>query len=83
MRQTVLTFLAKVNRDKISDLRTLLEGMAHDVERNTLIPFPKLKLLHFASLVVDQACLRRSMRLQRATGSGGSELKRTANGETR
>ena len=53
MRQTVLTFVAKVNRNQISDLRTLLQTMADDVERNALIPFPKLKLLHFASLVLN------------------------------
>jgi hypothetical protein len=28
--------------------------MAKDVEGNTLIPFPKLKLLHFASLVINE-----------------------------
>jgi hypothetical protein len=53
MKQTILTFIAKVNPDRVSDLNTLLEGMASDVEHNALIPFPELKLLHFASLVVN------------------------------
>jgi hypothetical protein len=53
MKQTILTFIAKVNPDRVSDLNTLLEGMASDVEHNALIPFPELKLLHFASLVLN------------------------------
>ena len=53
MKQTVLTLLTKVNPDRISDLRTLLGGMASDVEHNPRIPFPELKLLHFASLVLN------------------------------
>ena len=53
MKQTILTFLTKVNPDKVSDLKTLLDGMATDVENNELIPFPTLRLLHFASLVLN------------------------------
>lgn len=53
MKQTILTFIAKVNPARITDLRDLLDGMAKDVEHNALIPFPKLKLLHFASLVLS------------------------------
>lgn len=52
MKQTILTFIAKVNPARISDLKALLEGMAKDVEGNAIVPFPKLRLLHFASLVV-------------------------------
>lgn len=52
MKQTVLTFVAKVDLDKVSHLKELLCGMSDDVEHNTLIPFPHLKLLHFASLVI-------------------------------
>jgi hypothetical protein len=55
MKQTILTFITKVNPAKVSDLKALLEGMAKDVEGNAVIPFPKLKLLHFASLVVNEA----------------------------
>jgi len=53
MKQTILTFVAKVNPDRVSDLKALLDGIAADVEGNVLIPFPKLKLLHFASLVLN------------------------------
>jgi hypothetical protein len=53
VKQTILTFLAKVDPERISDLRKLLEDMAADVEHNALIPFPKLRLLHFASLVLN------------------------------
>jgi hypothetical protein len=53
MKQTILTFLTKVNPDKVSDLKTLLDGMAADVEHNPYIPFPDLMLLHFASLVLN------------------------------
>jgi len=54
MKQTILTFIAKVNPARVSDLKALLESMGNDVERNALIPFPKLRLLHFASLVVSE-----------------------------
>ena len=53
MKQTILTFITKVNPDRVSDLKTLLDGMASDVEHNPCIPFPDLKLLHFASLVLN------------------------------
>lgn len=53
MKQTILTFITKVNAARVSDLEALLKGMADDVEHNALIPFPNLKLLHFASLVLN------------------------------
>jgi hypothetical protein len=53
MKQTLLTFITKVDSDRLAHLREQLEGMAKDVERNAVIPFPKLKLLHFASLVLN------------------------------
>jgi hypothetical protein len=53
MKQTILAFLTKVNPDKVSGLKILLDGMAVNVENNALIPFPKLRLLHFASLVLN------------------------------
>lgn len=53
MKQTILTFLTKVDPDRVSDLKALLDGMATDVENNKLIPFLNLKLLHFASLVLN------------------------------
>ena len=53
MKQTILTFVAKVNPDRVSALNALLDRIAADVEGNVLIPFPKLKLLHFGSLVLN------------------------------
>ncbi|HMG75158.1 MAG TPA: hypothetical protein VK582_16785 [Pyrinomonadaceae bacterium] len=53
MKQTILTFVAKVNPERVSDLNALLDRIAADVEGNALIPFPKLKLLHFGSLVLN------------------------------
>jgi hypothetical protein len=53
MKQTILTFLTKVNSDRVSELTMHLEVMARDVENNTYIPFTDLKLLHFASLVLN------------------------------
>lgn len=53
MTQTILTFLTRVSPERVSDLKTLLDSMAPDVEQNAYIPFPNLKLLHFASLVLN------------------------------
>jgi hypothetical protein len=54
MKQTILTFLTKVNPERVSELTMHLEVMARDVENNTYIPFNDLKLLHFASLVLNE-----------------------------
>jgi len=54
MKQTILTLIAKVDRARVPDLKKLLKDMARDVENNEYIPFPRLKLLHFASLVVNE-----------------------------
>jgi hypothetical protein len=53
MKQTILTFVTKVNPDRVSDLKKLLDSIASDVEHNPLIPFADLKQLHFASLVLN------------------------------
>jgi hypothetical protein len=52
MKQTILTFITKVNPDRVSDLRTLLDGMGADGQHNPHIPFSDLQPLHFASLVL-------------------------------
>jgi len=41
MKQTILTFVAKVDPARIPDLKALLADMAKDVEGNALIPFPQ------------------------------------------
>jgi hypothetical protein len=53
MKQTILTFTARVKPNHVSQLREVLDGMGKDVENNGLIPFPRLKLLHFSSLVLN------------------------------
>src|SRR6267378_7831968 len=53
MKQTILTFVTKVNPDRVSDLKKLLDSMASDLAHNPHIPFADLKHLHFASLVLN------------------------------
>jgi len=52
MKQTILTFITKVNPDRVSDLKKLLDEIGSDVENNPYIPYPDLKLLHFSSFVL-------------------------------
>ncbi len=55
MKQTLLTIIAKVKPDRVADLKQMLHEMREpNVERNLLIPFLDLKLLHFASLVIHE-----------------------------
>lgn len=52
MRQTVLTFISKINADKRGRLVSLLEQIQNDHRGNPYIPFAALRLLHFASFVI-------------------------------
>ncbi len=52
MAHTVLTFITKVKPDKVDELDKLLTEIAADLAGNPYLPFPALKLLHFASLVL-------------------------------
>ncbi len=52
MAHTILTFITKVDPDKLGRLEVLLDQIESDRERNPHIPFGSLKLLHFASLVI-------------------------------
>lgn len=56
MTHTVLTFISKVKRDaSTSDaLRALLKQIQQNPESNGLVPFRKLKSLHFASFVLHE-----------------------------
>jgi len=54
MKQTILTFIAKVSPDGVDQIKEILSHMASDVEHNPYIPFRELKLLHFASLVLHE-----------------------------
>jgi hypothetical protein len=54
MGQILLTFLTRVKSDKVAELRELLEEIAEHLLENPHIPFPSLKRLHFASLVLNE-----------------------------
>jgi hypothetical protein len=54
MTHTVLTFISKVNPEKIDALRELLKPIQDAPENNALVPFGKLKTLHFASFVLHE-----------------------------
>jgi len=53
MKQTVLTFIAKANPDRLAELKGRLDEIAADLAGNQYLRFPELKLLHFASLVLN------------------------------
>jgi len=55
MTHTVMTFLAKVKPEKRDALRALLAEIGDKPEDNAYIPFRKLALLHFASLVLHES----------------------------
>ncbi|HEX8144164.1 MAG TPA: hypothetical protein VF553_16300 [Pyrinomonadaceae bacterium] len=54
MSHTVLTFITKVEPARVGELRALLKEIADNLLDNPYIPFPSLKLLHFASLVLSE-----------------------------
>ena len=54
MGQILLTFLTKVKPDKVAELNELLEDIAEHLLENPYLPFPSLKRLHFASLVLSE-----------------------------
>jgi len=55
MPHTIMTFVARVRPEKKSDLSALLDTIGKNPETNPYVPFRKLKLLHFASLVLHDA----------------------------
>ena len=52
MKQRGLTILSPVDKAHVNGLDTLLRSAGDDIEHQTLIPFPQLTLLHFASWVI-------------------------------
>jgi hypothetical protein len=50
MSHTILTFVTPVQGHKVDELRSLLNEIGKDIKGNRLIPFPSMRLLHFASL---------------------------------
>jgi hypothetical protein len=55
MTHTVMTFVTRVRPGKKSALSALLDTIGNDPETNPYVPFRKLKLLHFASLVLHDS----------------------------
>lgn len=55
MTHTVMTFVARVKPDKVTELAGLLDTIGANPENNVYVPFRKLKLLHFASLVLHDS----------------------------
>jgi hypothetical protein len=54
MRQTVLTFISKVKLEEIHTLRVLLQSIRDEPANNAVLPFGKLKGLHFASFILHE-----------------------------
>lgn len=54
MTHTVLTFISRVRPEKADDLRELLKPIQDVPDSNALVPFGKLKSLHFASFVLHE-----------------------------
>ena len=55
MTHTVMTFVTRVKPDKAAELAALLDTIGDDPENNINVPFRKMKLLHFASLVLHDS----------------------------
>lgn len=53
MSHSVLTFVTKVKPDNVAELEQLLAEIAGSLLEQTHLPFPKLTLLHFASLFLS------------------------------
>ena len=52
MKQNALTILSPVDQAHVAKLDQLLTGIGDDVKNQTVIPFAKLDLLHFASWLI-------------------------------
>lgn len=55
MTQTVMTFVTRVKPERATDLCALLNKIGCDPENNRYIPFRRLEMLHFASLVLHDS----------------------------
>jgi hypothetical protein len=55
MEQSALTIVARVRQESVEDLRTLLAGMQADPGGNGVLPFARLRGVHFARLVLLDA----------------------------
>lgn len=52
MKQRGLTILSPIDKSQVAELDALLRSVGDDINNQTLIPFGKLTLLHFASWVI-------------------------------
>jgi hypothetical protein len=52
MKQTILTFISRIDPAKRTALDGLLKLIQKDLDNNSLVPFSRLDLLHFASFVL-------------------------------
>jgi hypothetical protein len=52
MKQRGLTILSPIDKTQVAGLDALLRSVGNDIANQTLIPFDKLTLLHFASWVI-------------------------------
>jgi hypothetical protein len=50
--QDGVTIITRIKPGRIAQLQEILRGIGSDIERNSLIPFPRLKTVHFARFVV-------------------------------
>jgi hypothetical protein len=55
MPHTIMTFVAQVKPERKADLSALLDTIGNSPETNPYVPFRKIKLLHFASLVLHDS----------------------------
>lgn len=54
MSQVLLTFLTRVKPERVAELKEFLTDIAAHLLENPHLPFPSLKRLHFASLVLSE-----------------------------
>lgn len=52
MAQNALSVVTRIKAGEVDALETLLDSIGGDIQRNTLIPFPKFQTLHFTCWVV-------------------------------
>lgn len=58
MKQTILTFIAIVNPDRLDDLKALLQKIEESPGQYPELPFASMQGLHFASLVIFEDPLK-------------------------
>ena len=54
MNHTVLTFITRVKRDQVANLRNILAEIDANPEKNAYVPFRALLRVHFASFLLHE-----------------------------